>query len=73
LGTTELLQSQRFGESLLGKGLLGEYGGHAVRSLVAERWVEEDELLDLAELFQKLIYAQPRPDTLGLPMKVLAR
>ena len=49
LGTTELFQSQRFGESLLRKGLLGEHCGHPLGSLVAERWVKQDELLNLAE------------------------
>jgi hypothetical protein len=50
-----LLQSKRFGESLLSKGLLGEHCGHTIRSFVAERRVEEDELLNLAEFLQKLL------------------
>jgi hypothetical protein len=66
-----LFQTERFGESLLGKGLLGEHGGHTIRSLVAERRVEEDELLNLAEFLQKLLNAQPRPHVPGLAMKVL--
>jgi len=57
LGATELLQSKRFGESLLGKGLLGQHGGHTIGSLVPERRVEEDELLNLAEFLQELLYA----------------
>jgi hypothetical protein len=57
LGTTELLQSKRFGESLLSKGLLGQHGGHTIGSLVPERRVEEDELLNLAEFLQELLYA----------------
>ena len=71
LGTTELLQSKRFGESLLSKGLLGQDGGHTIGSLVPERRVEEDELLNLAEFLQELLYAQPRPHILGLAMQVL--
>jgi hypothetical protein len=58
MGTTELFQSERFGESLLSKGLFGEQSGHAIRSLVTERWIEEDELLNLAEFFEKLLHAQ---------------
>jgi hypothetical protein len=57
LGTTELFQPQRVGESLLREGLLGEHGGHAIRALVAERRVEEHELLNLAEFFQELLDA----------------
>jgi len=71
VGTTDLFQAERFGESLLGKGLLGKYRGHKVRSLVAERRVEEDELLNLAEFLQKLLDAQPWPSILGLAMKIL--
>ena len=66
-----MFQAERFGESLLGKGLLGEHCGDTVRPLVAKRWVEEDELLNLAEFLQKLLYAQPWPHIPGLAMKIL--
>ena len=51
MGTTELFQTKGFGESLLREGLLGEHCGHTIRSLFAEGWIEEDELLNLAEFF----------------------
>ena len=54
-----MFQAERFGESLLGKGLLGEHCGYTVRPLVAERWVEEDKLLNLAEFLQKLSSLSP--------------
>ena len=51
MGTTELFQTKGFGESLLREGLLGEHCGHTIRPLVTERWIEQDELLDLAKFF----------------------
>lgn len=71
MGITELLQTKGIGEGLLHEGLLGEHRRHTIRSLVAEWGIEEDELLNRAELFYKLIHAQARPDRLGLAMKVL--
>src|ERR1035437_8370653 len=56
---------------MLSKGLLGEHCGHTIGSLVAERRVEEDELLNLAEFLQKPLDAQPRPHIPGLAMKIL--
>ena len=46
-----MFQAKRFGESLLREALLGEHCGHTIRPLVTERWIEEDELLNLAEFF----------------------
>ena len=45
---TELFQTQRIGQSLLRKGLLGKHGGGALRTLLALWWVQQEELLDLA-------------------------
>src|ERR1017187_6419631 len=39
-GNVELTQTQGFGRALLGQRLLGEQGGHAVRTFLALGWVE---------------------------------
>jgi len=52
LGTTKLFQTESISEGLLREGLLGQDGGHATRTLLAERWIKQGELLDLAKLFQ---------------------
>src|ERR1022692_3286930 len=36
-GNVELIQTQGFGQALLGQRLLGEQGGHAVRTFLADR------------------------------------
>ena len=52
LGTTELVQAQGLRERLLRQGLLGEDCGNTVRSLFPLRWIEQNELLDLLQLFE---------------------
>jgi hypothetical protein len=39
-GNVELIQTQGFGQALLGQRLFGEQGGHAVRTFLALGWVE---------------------------------
>jgi hypothetical protein len=54
LGNMQLIQTQGLGQSLLSEGLFGEHGGHAVGTFFALRWVQQNELLNLAQLFEKL-------------------
>jgi hypothetical protein len=49
----QLIQPQGFGQGLLGEGLFGEHGCDAVGTLLALRWVQQNELLNLLQLFYK--------------------
>lgn len=40
-------------------------------ALVAPRWVEQNELPNLAQLFQELVHGDSRPCSPGLSVKVL--
>ena len=46
-GTTELIESEFFCESLLREGLFGEHGGDSIGTLVALRRIEQGVLLNL--------------------------
>ena len=70
-GNTELVESEAGCESLLDEALLGQQGGNAMGSLVAEGWIEQSKLLDLTELVQELFDGQVGPGCLRLAMNVL--
>jgi hypothetical protein len=53
-GNMQPIQAQSFGQSLVGEGLFGKHGRHPIGTLVALRRVEQNELLNLAQLFQGL-------------------
>jgi hypothetical protein len=51
VGNLQLVQLQRLGQSLLRKSLLREHVGRAMRPFLALPWIEQDELLNLLQLF----------------------
>jgi hypothetical protein len=56
---------------LLGQGLFGKHGGDPVGTFLTLRRVEQNELLDLAQLFQQLLHGDPVPGCLRLLVDVL--
>src|ERR1039457_3013934 len=70
-GNTKLFQPQRFRQSLLRKGLLGEHCGESIRSLVALWRIEENKFLDLTQFLQQLLHRDAGPCRLGLTVHVL--
>ena len=71
LGTTKLIQSQGIGEGLLSESLPGQNGSDAVGSFVAKRRIQQNELLDRAELLQQLFHCKIGPSAPGLAVNVL--
>ena len=67
----QLVQSQGFGQGLLSEGLFGQHGRDAVRTFVALRWVQQNELLNLLQLFHKLFHGDSFPGTLRLFVEML--
>ena len=61
LGTTELIQAQDLGQRLLRQGLLGDDGGNPIRSFFPLGWIEQNELLDVLQLFEQLLHRDPLP------------
>ncbi len=71
LGTTELIQAQGLGQGLLRQGLLGKHGSHSIRTFFALGWIEQNELLDLLQLFEQLLDGDSVPGGLRAPVHVL--
>src|SRR5215471_10886604 len=67
----QLIQAQGFSQGLLREGLFREYGRDAVGAFVALWWIEQNELLNLTQLFQKLLSGNSVPGALGLFMEML--
>src|SRR5450432_4371928 len=67
----QLIQAQGFGQGLLSEGLFGQHRRDAVGALLALGWVEQNELLNLAQLFQKLLRGDSVPGTLRLFVEIL--
>jgi len=51
----QLVQAQGFSQGLPREGLFREHGGDAVGAFLALRWIEQNELLNLTQLFQELL------------------
>jgi len=67
----QLVQAQGFGQSLLSEGLFREHSGDAVGAFLALGWVQQNELLNLTQLFQKLFGGDSTPGALRLFVKML--
>ena len=59
------------GEGLLNERLFGKNGSGAIGPFVAERRIQQSELLDRGELFQQLFHCEIRPGGPGLAVNVL--
>ena len=59
------------GEGLLDESLFGKNGGGSIGTFVAERRIQQSELLDRGELFQQLFHGEIRPGGLGLAVNLL--
>ena len=51
----QLIQTESFGQGLLSEGLFGEHGGDAVGTFLALWRVQQNEWLNLPQLFQELL------------------
>src|SRR5215831_18314146 len=67
----QLVQTEGFGQGLLGEGLFGEHRGDAVGAFLALRWIQQYELLNLAQLFHQLFHGDSVPGGLRLFMEML--
>src|ERR1700686_4150805 len=67
----QLVQTQGFSQGLLGEGLFREHGGDAVGAFVALRRVQQNELFNLTQLFQKLFDGDSVPGALCLSVEML--
>src|SRR5664279_4658459 len=67
----QLVQAQGLGQSLLSEGLFGQHGCDAVRAFLTLRWVQQNELLNLTQLFQKLLGGDSVPGALREFMQML--
>ena len=71
LGNMQLIQTQGFGQGLLRESLFGKHGGDAIGTLLALRRIEQNELLNLAQLFHELFHGDSVPGGLRLFVEVL--
>src|SRR5437870_1417614 len=62
----ELLQTERFGELLLGKSLLRSDNSGAAGTFLSLWWIKKDELLDMAQFREHLFHGEPWPSRLRL-------
>src|SRR6516164_10665353 len=67
----QLVQAQGFSQGLLREGLFREHGGDAVGAFLALRRIEQNELLNLTQFFQKLLGGDSVPGTLCLFVEML--
>src|SRR5215469_13254135 len=67
----QLIQTEGFGQGLLGEGLFGEHGGDTVGAFLSLRWIQQYELLNLAQLFLQLFHGDSVPGSLRLFMEML--
>src|SRR6266702_4736048 len=71
LGTTEFIQAEGMSEGLLNESLLGYNRSDAIGAFVAERRIQQSELLHRSELFQELFHSEIGPGALGLAVNIL--
>ena len=71
VGNLQLVQRQLLGQSLLGKSLFREHIGSAMRAFLALPWVEQNELLNLLQLFEELFHGKIALSSFGLAMHIL--
>src|SRR3984893_738884 len=67
----QLVQAQGFGQGLLSEGLFREHGGDAGGAFLTLGWVQQNELLKLTQLFQKLFGGDSVPGALRLSVEML--
>src|SRR5215831_2469839 len=67
----QVIQTEDFGQYLLGESLLGSHNCGALGSFLALGWVEENELLNLPQLIQHLFHGESGPSRLRLFVNVL--
>src|SRR6266478_799829 len=67
----QLIQTQGFGQGLLSEGLFGQHRRDSVGAFLALGWVQQNELLNLTQLFQKLLGGDSVPGALRLFMEML--
>ena len=67
----QLIQAQSFGQGLLSEGLFGQDRRNPVGAFLALGWVQQNELLNLTQLFQKLLRGDSVPSALRLFMEML--
>jgi hypothetical protein len=67
----QLIQTQGFGQGRLSEGLFGEHGGDAVGAFLALWRVQQNEWLNLPQLFQELLHRNSVPGSLRLFMEML--
>src|SRR6516225_11456279 len=67
----QLIQTESFGQGLLSEGQFGEHGGDAVGTFLALWRVQQNEWLNLPQLFQELLHRNSVPDSLRLFMEML--
>jgi hypothetical protein len=67
----QLFQAEGFGQGLLSEGLFGEHGGDAIGAFLALWRVQQNEWLDLPQLFQELLPRNSVPGSLRWFMEML--
>ena len=67
----QLIQAQGFGQCLLSKSLFGQDRRDAVRTLLALRWVQQNKLLNLAQLVDEVFHRDSVPGPLRLFVEIL--
>src|SRR5579863_10061968 len=67
----QLVQAQSFGQGLLSKGLFRQHSRDAVGAFLALGWVQQNELLNLTQLIQKLLGGDSIPGALSLLVEML--
>jgi len=71
LGNMQLIQTEGFGQNLSSQGQFGEHGGDAVGTFLALWRVQQNEWLNLPQLFQELLHRNSVPGSLRLFMEML--